>query len=389
MARVKLEYWEKWSGREWEAMAGVVRSFNKAQNRYEVVMIPAGNWASSPDVSKFLNAQRQSMAPDVIGLEDHQIVDLAAGQALTPLGDLIDPAQLARTGYRHPFLELGMYNGELYSVPVVGDIVTLYVNLAAVRGTRFDLGRIPVDLWEFDDGLERMRRRGQIGLVPTYPGWWPQAWVWFFGGSWFDDRGRFTPVLPANIQSYEWISSFRHRWDLRTFAKPLNPIGARKPDPFLRGEVAMVFDGDWLVQSLVGVSGVDWTPAPFPTVAKRSAALIVADVLSIPKGGRHPEGAAEFILFAAQPEQIEQVALGQVKISPLQCWSQRFLAQHENPKLPVLREILSTAQLFYDPRVLGWTSYLEQIKGAFDLIWSGQRTSSQALAAIQDIGKPT
>jgi ABC-type glycerol-3-phosphate transport system substrate-binding protein len=151
----------------------------------------------------------------------------------------------------------------------------------------------------------------------------------------------------------------------------------------------MVFEGDWLVQSLIEVSRVEWTPAPLPTVAKRPAALIVADVLSIPKGGRHPEGAAEFILFAARPEQIEQLALGQVKISPLQCWSERFLAQHENPKLRVLREILSTAQLFYDPRVLGWTSYLEQIKGAFDLIWSGQRTPTQALATIQGIRKPT
>jgi ABC-type glycerol-3-phosphate transport system substrate-binding protein len=370
-------------------MAGVVRSFNKAQNRYEVVMIPAGNWASSPDVSKFLNAQQQGMPPDVIGLEDHQIVDLVAEQALISLRDLTDCAQLAHTRYRDPFLELGKYNDELYGVPVVGDIVTLYVNLATVQGTRFEMGRIPVDLWEFDTGLEEMRARGQVGFIPTYPGWWPQAWVCFFGGSWFDYRGRFTPALPANIQSYEWVSSFRHRWDLRAFAKPLNPIGVRKPDPFLRGEVAMVFEGDWLVQSLLGASRADWLPAPFPTVAKRSAALIVADVLSIPKGGRHPEGAAEFILFAAQPEQIEQVALGQVKISPLQCWSQRFLAQHENPKLPVLREILSTAQLFYNPRVLGWTSYLEQIKGAFDLIWSGQRTPTQALAAIQGIRKPT
>lgn len=385
MARIRLEYWEKWSGREWEAMAGVVRSFNEAQNRYEVVMTPAGNWASSPDVSKFLNAQRQGTPPDVIGLEDHQIVDLAAGQALTPLGHLIDPAQLARTGYRHPFLELGTYNGELYGVPIVGDIVTLYINLTAAQGTRLDLDRIPVDLWEFDDGLERMRLQGQVGFVPTYPGWWPQAWVWFFGGSWFDDRGRFTPALPANIQSYEWISSFPDRWDLTAFAKSVNPIGSRKPEPFLSGEVAMVFDGDWLVQSLLRVSGVDWTPAPFPTVAKRSAALIVADALSIPKGGRHPEGAAEFISFAAQPEHIERLALGQVKISPLQDWSQRFLDGHENRQLPVLREILSTAQLFYDPRVPGWVRYLEQIKGAFDLVWSGQNTATQALAAIQDV----
>jgi ABC-type glycerol-3-phosphate transport system substrate-binding protein len=384
VARIRLEYWEKWSGQEWEAMAAIGRSFNEAQGNYEVVMIPAGDWASSPDLPKFLNAQQQGIPPDLIGLEGHQIVDLAVKKALTPLGELIEPAQLARTDYQQPFLELGKYSDELYGVPVSGDIVTLYVNLAAVQGTRFEMGRIPIDLGEFDAGLEELRARGQVGFIPTYPGWWPQAWVWFFGGSWFDDRGRFTPALPANNRAYEWVSSFRRRWNLEAFAKPINPLGAREPDPFLEGEIAMVFEGDWLIQRLLQAPGVDWRPAPFPTVAQGPAALIVADVLSIPKGGRHQEGAAEFILFAMQPEQIERLALGQVKISPLQHWSERFLAQHQNPKLRVLREILSTAQLFHDPRVSGWMSYLEQIKQAFKRVWSGQETPAQALAAIQE-----
>jgi ABC-type glycerol-3-phosphate transport system substrate-binding protein len=369
-------------------MAHIARLFNAAQRKYEVVMIEAGDRTSSPDFPRFLNAQQQGIPPDVIGLEDYQIADLAAKEALISLEEVIGPAQLGCTGYQQSFLELGKYNGKPYGLPVSGDIVTLYVNLGAVRGTPFERGRIPLGLWEFDDGLEGMRRQGQVGFVPTYPGWWPHAWAWFFGGSWFDDRGRFTPALPANVRSYEWVSSFRARWDLGTFARPLNPIGAREPDPFLKGEVAMVFEGDWLVQHLLRMPGVDWRPAPFPTVAQRPAALIVADVLGIPKGARHPEGAAQFILFATQPERIEQLALGQVKISPLRDWSQRFLAQHENPQLRVLREILSTAQLFYDPRVSGWMSYLEQIKRAFELLWSGQETPAQALTSIQDIHQP-
>lgn len=385
MARSRLDYWEKWGGREWEAMAGVVRSFNAAQRRYEVVMIEAGDRTSSPDLAKFLNAQQQGIPPDVVGLEDHQIAALASRQALVSLEELIEPAQLAYTGYQQPFFELGKYNGKLYALPVSGDIVTLYVNLGAVRGTPFEGGRIPFDLWEFDDGLEKMRSQGQVGFVPTYPGWWPQAWPWFFGGSWFDDRGRFNPTLPANLRSYEWVSSFRARWDLEAFARPPNPIGAREPDPFVNGEVAIVFEGDWLVQYLLRVPGVDWKPAPFPTVTGKPAALVVADVLGIPKGARHPEGAAQFISFATQPEQIEQLALGQVKLSPLRDWSQRFLVGHINPQLGELREILLTAQLFHDPRVSTWMNCLERIKQAFELIWSEQATPAQALTSIQDI----
>ena len=387
MARIRLDYWEKWGGREWEAMAGVVRSFNAAQHRYEVVMIEAGDRTSSPDLAKFLNAQQQGIPPDVIGLESHQIAALAASEALVSLEEVIGPAQLTCATYQQPFLELGKYDGKLYALPVSGDIVTLYVNLGAVRGTPFEGGRIPFDLWEFDDGLGKMRKRGQVGFVPAYPGWWPQAWPWFFGGSWFDDRGRFTPALPANVESYEWVSSFRARWDLEAFARPINPVGAREPDPFVNGEVAMVFEGDWLVQYLLRVPGLDWKPAPFPSLAGRPAALVIADVLGIPKGAVHPEGAAQFILFATQPEQIEQLALGQVKISPLRDWSQRFLAHHENRQLWVLQEILSTARLFHDPRVSIWMNCLERIKRAFELMWSGEATPAQALTSIQDIGE--
>lgn len=384
MARMRLEYWEKWGGREWEAMAGIVRLFNEAQKKYEVVMVPAGDWSASSDVGRFLDAQRQRTTPDVIGLEDHQIADLAAQKALISLEELVKPSQLARTEYQQPFLDLGKYEEELYGVPVVGDIVTLYVNLAAVQGTRFEMGRIPLDLWEFDAGLEEMRAQGRVGFIPTCPGWWPQAWVWFFGGSWFDDRGRFAPALPANVRSYEWVSSFRRRWNLGAFAAPLNPVGAREPDPFLKGEIAMVLEGDWLVQRMVQTPGLDWWPAPFPTLMKRPAALIVADVLSIPRGGRHPEGAAEFVVFAAQPERIEQLALGQMKISPLRHWSDSFIARHRNPRLRLLREILSSSQLFCDPHVAGWMSYLERIKGAFGLVWSGQDTPTRALKAIEE-----
>ena len=385
MARIRIEYWEKWGGEEWEAMAGIVRSFNDAQTSYEVVMMPAGDWSSSPDLPRFLTAQQQGTPPDLIGLEDHQIVDLAVQGALTPLEETVTPGELATTGYHQPFLELGMHNDKLYGVPVSGDIVTLYVNLASVQGTPFEAGRIPADLSEFDAGLEQLRAQNRIGLVPTYPGWWPQAWPMFFGGFWFDSDGKFTPDYPANVQAYEWVSSFRKRWDLDAFHALFNPIEAREPDPFLVGEVAMIFEGDWIVRRLLHVPDLEWMPAAFPTVSQKPAALIVADVLSIPKGAQHPEGAAAFLHYAMQPKEIERLALGHLKISPLRTWSRSFLAQHRNDKLGMLRDILSSSQLFHDPRVPGWMRYLDQIKRAFVRIWSGKQAPAQALALASDI----
>jgi multiple sugar transport system substrate-binding protein len=386
MTRKKVIYWEKWGGQEWETMADLARSYNESQGTYQVVMSPVGNWSSSLDLPTFFKALHQGEPPDLIGLENHHIADLAAEGALIPLNEEIKSTELAQTGYLEAFVELGTYNNERYGVPVSGDIVTLYLNLDKLRGTRFSEGSIPATFQEFNSGLRELQARGDIGLIPTYPGWWPQAWIWFFNGTWFDDQGNFTPDHPANLRAYEWIFSLRQTWDLEGFQEPINPIGARDPDPFLAGEIAMVLDGDWLIRRLLRTPKLEWAPAAFPTLKGKPAVLIEADLLSIPSGAREVEGAKSFLRHVMHPASIKEIALGHQKILPLEHWPQSFLERHPNPQLNVYREILTKAQLFHDPIVPGWLKYLEHIKKAFHDIWSGLRTAQQALAAIRSVG---
>jgi hypothetical protein len=80
---------------------------------------------------------------------------------------------------------------------------------------------------------------------------------------------------------------------------------------------------------------------------------------------------------------IEQLAIAHMKISPLKLWSKRFLSQHPNPKLSVLREIVSSARLFSDPRITGWINYRDRIKKAFTVIWFGKQSPDKALASIR------
>ncbi len=382
MARTPVRYWEKWGGEERAAMAAVIGAFNAAQGAYEVVLEDVGDWSASTDLPRFLGAQRRGDPPDLIGLEDAQIVDLAAQGALTPLGAVVDELHAALAGYDGRFLALGRDGGALYGVPSAVNVATLYVNLDRVAGTRFAPGDLPARLAAFDAGLAELRARGDVGFVPTYPGWWPHAWVWFFGGAWFDDAGRFTPRHPANLRAYEWFASFRESGRRAGFDRPINPIEARRPDPFLSGEVAMVFAADWMIPRLARTPDLAWRPAAFPTTAGHPAVVIEADVLSIPAGARCTAGAAAFLRFVTQAEQIERLALGHGKISPLAHWSAQFCVQHRNPQLGLLRAILSSAQLFCDPRVPGWLDHRERIKTACAAIWAGRQSPAQALAAL-------
>jgi len=371
--RRQVDYWEKWGGAEWDAAAALVAAFNDSQGEFAVVMTEAGDWSASPDLPRFLKAHSEGRAPDVVGLEDHHIPTLAADGRLVPL-------ELETAGYDKRVKGLGVYETTVYGLPLAADLVTLYINLAAFEG--MDHGPIFSDLKEFDAALDELWGHGKIGFVPTYPGWFPQAWPMLLGGSWFAPDGAFTPDDPANVAAFDWVVSLRRRFDLDDFADPVNPALASDRDPFVVGDVAMVLDGDWLVRGLLAQPGLKWRCAPFPA-AQGPAALVVADVLALPTGARCPEGAAAFLRFAATQERVERLALAQSKISPLATWSSEFLATHPNPEIRTLRAMFDGARLLHGPRIPGWLGYLERIKHAFAAMWSLKLSPSEALDGIR------
>lgn len=364
MAKSRVIYWEKWGGQEIEVMEGVVRAFNRAQDRYEVTMLQTGDWASSPDLPKFLSAQAGGSPPDVIGLEDHQLTDLAASGAIVPL-----PAPVVDEGiFASCFSSLGLVEGTLYGAPISVDLVTYYVNLSAVRGSVFDGGVLPHRISDFVCAMDEYERGGGFTLVPSYPGWWPHAWELFYGGS--------------RLEAMQWVRSVRDKLASRCaggsptgvcglLGSAVNPIGRLKPDPFLCGHVAIVLEGDYLVRRLIATPGVDFMPVAVPCADGVPSAMRIADLLSVPAGARNPEGAIEFIRFAASGEQVERIALGHCKVSPLKQWSDEFLGAHRNPRIRELKKIMDTARLFHDPRAPGWLRSLEEAKTAFTSIWLG------------------
>jgi ABC-type glycerol-3-phosphate transport system substrate-binding protein len=377
--RARVDYWEKWGGEEQAAMSRLVCAFNESQTRYEVVLISTGDTSSSPDLEGFLAAQRGGQPPDLIGLEAHEIAALTEQEALRSLGTGL--VNRARSLLRPGVVRLGEARGSLVALPIVADLVTLYVNGAAVCGTPFEEG-VPRSVGSFDVGLDALAKRGQVGFVPTYPGWWPESWPLFFGGGWFDERGRFAPEREENVRAYQWVAGFRRRFDLQRFAKTVNPLGAASPDPFLEGDVAFVLEGDWVVRRLVREPGLDWSVAPFPTWDGRGGTLLEADLLAIPSGARCPEGAAAFLSFLLDPARIEALALGQGKVSPLSRASPGFVASHPNPRLSDLCAIWDDSRVFSPPAHPEWLTIRARVREAFRAMWEEAKSPQEALARL-------
>lgn len=360
-------------------MARLVRAFNESQAKHEVVLTSAGDATSSPDLVGFLAAQRAGCPPDLIGLEAHEIAALTEQGALRSLDSgLVDRA---RALLRPEVARLGEGKDSTRALPIVSDLVTLYVNEAAVRGTPLEEG-VPRSVGVFDAALDALAKRGQVGFVPTYPGWWPEAWPLFFGGGWFDEGGRFTPDREENVRAYRWVVGLRKRFDLLRFARTVNPIGASSPDPFLAGDVALVLEGDWVVRRLVREPGLAWSVAPFPTWDGRGGTLLEADLLAIPSGARCPEGASAFLSFLLDPARIEALALGQGKVSPLSRASPGFVASHPNPRLSDLCAIWDDSRVFSPPAHPEWLTIRARVREAFRAMWEEGKSPEETLARL-------
>jgi len=311
--RTRVKYWEKWGGSELEAMAVVVRAFNESQRDFEVDLVSTGDWSSSADVDGFLDAERAGRGPDLIGLETSEVPRLAAASALRPIeGAALDRADEL---LRADVARLGLWKGIRYAIPVVADLVTLYTNTAAARGTPLEQG-VPTALSAFNEQSEACQARRRFLLLQPIQAWWPEAWPFFFGGAW-------STHVAASRHSVTGIGGLRvdrrlkGRFPLARLAEVPTPFGRLTPEPFLAGEVVLVLDGDWLVRRLAAACDLDWAVAPFPTVDGRGGALLEADLVGIAAGARCPEGATAFLEFLTSAAWIESVALGKGRCLPL------------------------------------------------------------------------
>jgi multiple sugar transport system substrate-binding protein len=377
----RVTYWEKWGGDEIRALREIVQDFNDSQREFEVVVREAGDWSASPDLGAFRAAHAAGNVPDLIGLEDHQICPLAAEGALQPVPTTSADQSKEEAALHPAFAGMGEWNGQSYGTPIVGDIGLLFVNSVLTRGTGLD-NSVPTGLDAFTQGLDQIESRGDIAFVPTYPGWWPHAWVWLTGGGWYDDGDCFAPNRDANVEAFAWIRRFRGRERPNGFERITNPIGGNDRDPFFSGRVAAVFDGDWLVRRLIHEPSIDWIPSAMPSRSSVPWYLAMADVLSIPAKAACARGAIAFVRFASRPVNIERLALAQSKISPRATWSHEFVAGHPNGQIRRLRTIMDTATPRREPRAPDWLDRRREIARAFERLWVECASPRQALAAL-------
>jgi ABC-type glycerol-3-phosphate transport system substrate-binding protein len=410
--RITIQYWEKWTGFEDDAMQAVVDDFNRSQDRIFVKKLTV-----SQIDRKLMLAAAGGDPPDVAGLWSHTLPDFSEKGALTPLDKLAQQSGVKREDYIPVIWDLCRHRGFLWGLPTTPASVALHWNKQMFREAGLDPDRPPRSLDELDamnDRLtvvdieragktERVRflsltdaerqakkfRLVQVGHLPQEPGWWMQMWGYWFGGDLWDGDRQITANSPENIAAFAWLRQHAEKFgvdNLRSFGASFGNF-ASPQSPYLSGKVAMVLQGVWMYNFIDKFAPhLEWAAAPFPAKDPErfpQVTIVESDVLVIPKGARHPREAFEFIRYVNTQKPMEKLCLGHRKFTALAEVSPEFIKSHPNPFITTFIELAKSPHARYVPRLSIWQEYKDEVAVAVDRVQALMSSPAAALDQVQ------
>jgi ABC-type glycerol-3-phosphate transport system substrate-binding protein len=369
--RVVLDYWEKWTRHEGDAMVRVVDDFNRSQGRVFVRYLVVSDVGQ-----KSLVAIAGGNPPDLIGLYAFNVPPYAEAGALIPMEELAPGAGLTLDRYTPGVRQVMLHRGRWWACVNTAGSVALYYNRRLFRKTGLDPDRPPRTIAELDECHRRLTMTGpdgglrRAGFLHREPGWWSWLWPYHFGGRIYDEGAdRATVDSPECVRAYGWVRWYAEGLGAERVKRFAEGFGNyfTPENPFLTGKVAMIVQGPWMANLINAFAkDLDYGVAPFPTETAYDPAapvgLIDTDVLVIPRGCRHPEAAMEFVAFTQRRDMTERLAKAHCKPSPLAEVSEAFLREHPNRGIRVHYDLLRSPRAFTAPATRVW----QQFKDEFD-----------------------
>ena len=386
--RLRLDYWEKWTAHEADAMKVVVDRFNESQDRIFVNYLTMGGIDRKAKLSIAAGDP-----PDVLGLWNRNLPFFSQCGAIQPLDDLSSYG-ISEDTYATAVRPLVFRNGRQLAAPTTPSSIVLYYNRTILEACGVDTSRMPRTITEFDELIEKTTKfdaDGNVeraGFLPTDPGWWSWSWGGYWNGSLYDEAtGEATVDSRPMVAAYDWYQSFPKRWGLdrlRRFqgAPTDNPSPYRN---FFEGRLATTIQGPWLPMFMdqeLGKGVFNYGACPFPVADgledEPPFGPIEADILVLPTGARNPEASLEFIAFTQRPENIEALCSGHAKPSPLVRSSDSFRENHPNTAVEVHEALLQSPNAYTTPWMSSWQEVAMALGAGLDKIWNLRAESATA-----------
>ncbi len=407
--RVRITYWEKWSGFEGQAIQDAVNAFNRTQDKIYVELIVQGDITQKTKI-----ATAGGDPPDLAGLYSVDVPVFASQNALVPLDEMFKEAGISERTFVRVYWDLCKYSGKMWAIPSTPSTWALHWNKKLFREAGLNPDRPPRTIQELDTYARRLTkvdengRLIQVGYLPTEPGWWKYPWALWFGGTLWNGVDRLTFNSPESLKAMKWIASYADGAvfkgvgpkpisyeELDRFKKTAGAFST-SDNAFFSGKVAMEIQGVWMAKFIgfYAPKDFEWGCCPFPAIEDpknpgkpllANVTVAEADVIGIPRGAKHVKEAFEFIKFMCTPEGMEILCLGQGKHSPLRKTSESWYREHPHPYIKVFEDLGDSPNCFRIPPIGVWRECAQAWGDAFDDVWTGKKTPQAALDELQTL----
>jgi raffinose/stachyose/melibiose transport system substrate-binding protein len=359
--------------------------------------IQANNWQATQ------TAVAGGAGPDIVGTPGPSFaMQLALAGRLVPLDKFAE-----QFGWNDRFaegsLDLGMADGQLYSIPNEIETLVLYYNKTLFEQNGWEP---PTTLDELAALAEQVQAAGIVPFANSNAEWRPSN-EWFVGeflnhsaggpqkvydaltGSipWTDPD--FVTAVEAlnQMQQNGWFSGGLDRYYTATEGETGAMLGA--------GEAAMKIEGTWFIDNAdqffgeIAGNDNDWGWVPMPSVSGEAIFdLGIGSTSSVNANSEHPEEAAAYLDYYFSPEtQARLLATCGVVPSAVDLEGQDLTGVN-----PGLAEILAALNAAFAEGNNGYTTWtfwppesetylIEEI----EKVWAGEMTAEEYLQGHQEI----
>lgn len=344
--KIELTVWHTWgAGPGLDAMEAAAKKYNETNDKnIEVKLGFVANQASgnTQTMDKLMAAIAAGNPPEIALLDNFQVAGWAEQDALVPLDELMESADLSLDGVYDWALQGSQYKEATYSIPYNGDARALFYNKDMFEAAGLDPENPPATIDELTEAAEKLTIRDganykQAGFVPwQFAGKPIYCWGWNFGGSFYDaEKNVLTVADPKNIEALQWEVDFADKMGGLDFVNFASGLGTGAEDPFVTGQLAMAVRGNFDISNMAVYNpDMNYGITPIPSKEEgQSKNMIGGWGWTIPKGAKNQEASIDFLKYLFSEEVQTEMAQVSASFSPIKSVNEKVFADDERMEI--------------------------------------------------------
>lgn len=336
-------------------------------------------YVSANDIQeKFTTSALSGAGPDVVALDSAgYAVNAAASNLLCPLDE--DLNSIADEFYEAQ-INSGMYNGSYYAVPWYINNMAMYYNQDILDAV--GITKLPETWEEFTQALEKIEAGGYDGITMPYYfcSYFMYAYFYQNENTVIDTSGE-KPVsvlaTPSGQEAWSYLCDFVTKYHAYPEAIKDALSWDQTYAPFLQGNCAFLFSGDWANWSLSS-SDINYGIAKLP-VGKQAATVMGGYTLSINRNTKNYDAAWAYISWLTSAEHSQDILNSYGRVSARKDADTTQVLK-DNPHLEVFIEQNEVSMA--RPAIINISEFDTMFSDAYKEVILGIKAPDEALTSL-------